>query len=268
MTDPEPHLPSLSSTAPLTALFSQCVVRVDCDGSFRGSGFFVTPTEVLTCAHVIHASDAVTVEWDGGGSAAVIVDKLPPLDSGDPRERFFPFPDVALLRVTDPADRQPCVLLEPALPATVSPAAVLRLAAWTADEYAPDSVVLTSATFEYEGPLLPDGGHLLKLKNGQVAHGFSGGPLLNMRTGGVCGLMDSTRDAQRAGRVRSAGHRVPRLAARAALPEPAVSRPRCTMAPGVQAGDRADRRAFGPLGRPASATAAAGGAAGGRRVTR
>ena len=198
MTDPEPHLPSLSSTAPLTALFSQCVVRVDCDGSFRGSGFFVTPTEILTCAHVIHASGAITVEWDGGGSAAVIVDKLPPLDSGDPRERFFPFPDVALLRVTDPADRQPCVLLEPALPATVSPAAVLRLAAWTADEYAPDSVVLTSATFEYEGPLLPDGGHLLKLKNGQVAHGFSGGPLLNMRTGGVCGLMDSTRDARSA----------------------------------------------------------------------
>lgn len=198
MTHPEPLPPGLPGAAPLTALLSECVVRVHCDGSFRGSGFFVTPAEVLTCAHVIHGGGAITVEWDGGGSAAAVAAKLPPLDRGDPRERFFPFPDVALLRVTGPADSQPCVLLEPAPPAEGPPADVLRLAAWTADEYAPDSVVLTSATFEYEGPLLPDQGQLLKLKNGQVAHGFSGGPLLNVRTGGVCGLVDSTRDARSA----------------------------------------------------------------------
>lgn len=190
--------PDLPWAAPHTALFSRCVIRVHCDGSFRGSGFFVTPTEILTCAHVVHGGGAITVEWDGGGTAAVIVEKLPPLGSGDSRERFFPFPDVALLRVTAPADRQPCVLLEPALPAEGPPADVLRLAAWTADEYDPDSVVLTSATFDYEGPLRPGGSQLLKLKNGQVAHGFSGGPLLNVRTGGVCGLVDSTRDARSA----------------------------------------------------------------------
>ncbi|HET9970989.1 MAG TPA: serine protease [Streptosporangiaceae bacterium] len=196
--DPDRLPPGLSGAAPFAALFSRCVVRVACGGTFRGSGFFVTPTEVLTCAHVIHGSSALTVEWDGGRSAAVIAAKLPPLANGDPRERFFPFPDVALLRVTDPPDGQPCALLEPGMPAQGPPADVLGLAAWTADEYAPDSVVLTSATFEYEGPLLPDGGYLLKLKNGQVAHGFSGGPLLNIRTGGVCGLVDSTRDSRSA----------------------------------------------------------------------
>jgi hypothetical protein len=106
---------------------------------------------------------------------------------------------VALLQVAEPPTGQPCVLLEPALPAHGVPADVLRLAAWTADEYAPGSVVLTSATFESEGPLFPDGNLVLKLKNGQVAHGFSGGPLVNMRTGGVCGLVDSTtRDAHSA----------------------------------------------------------------------
>jgi hypothetical protein len=196
--DPEPSAPGLSGTAPLIALLRQCVVRIDCDGSFRGSGFFVTPTELLTCAHVIHGADAISVAWEGGTSAAIVAEKLPPLDTGDPRERFFPFPDVALLRVADPADSQPCVLLDPAPPAETPHADVLRLAAWTADEYAPDSVVRTSATFEYEGPLLPDGGQLLKLKNGQVAHGFSGGPLLNIRTGGVSALVDSTRDARSA----------------------------------------------------------------------
>lgn len=188
MTDPEP----------LTALLSRCVVRVDGDGSFRGSGFFVTPTEILTCAHVVHGCDEISVAWDGGRSAAVIAEKLPPLDSGDPRERFFPFPDVALLQTADPADGQPCVQLDPALPAQGPPPDVLHLVAWTADEYAPGAVVRTSAAFEYEGPLLPGGNQLMKLKNGQVAHGFSGGPLLNTHTGGVCGLVDSTRDARSA----------------------------------------------------------------------
>jgi hypothetical protein len=141
----------------------------------------------------------IDVAWDGGRSAAVVVRELPQLAAGDPREGFFPFPDVALLRLVGPVDdEQPCVLLESALPALGAPADVLRLAAWTADEYAPDSVVLTSATFDAEGPLFPDGDLLLKLKNGQVAHGFSGGPLLNTRTGGVCGLVDSTRDARSA----------------------------------------------------------------------
>lgn len=198
MTHPQPRPFSLPDAAPLAVLLSRCVVRVDCDGDFRGSGFFVTPTEVLTCAHVVHGAGAISVAWDGGRSAAVIAHKVPQLDAGDPRERFFPFPDVALLRVANPAEGQPCVLAEPALPAVGLSADILRLAAWTADEYAPDSVVLTSATFESEGPLFPDGNLLLKLKNGQVAHGFSGGPLVNMRTGGVCGLVDSTRDARSA----------------------------------------------------------------------
>ena len=196
MTQPQPRPFDLSDAAPLAALLSRCVVRVDCDGDFRGSGFFVTPTEVLTCAHVVHGAEAITVAWQDGRSAAVIVHEVPRLDAGDPRERFFPFPDVALLRVANPAAGQLCVLLEPALPAIGTSADILRLAAWTADEYAPDAVVLTSATFEPEGPLFPDGNLLLKLKNGQVAHGFSGGPLVNVRTGGVCGLVDSTRDAR------------------------------------------------------------------------
>jgi len=198
VTPPESGPLGLSDAAPLAALLSRCVVRIDCDGVFRGSGFFVTPAEVLTCAHVVHGATAISVAWDAGRSAAVIVEKLPRLDIGDARERFFPFPDVALLRLANPAGGQPCVLLEPTLPAAGAAADVLRLAAWTADEYAPDSVVLTSATFESEGPLFPDGDLLLKLKNGQVARGFSGGPLLNMRTGGVCGLVDSTRNARSA----------------------------------------------------------------------
>ena len=61
MTSPRPVPASPSGAAPLVALLTRCVARVDCDGGFRGSGFFVTPTEVLTCAHVIHGGGAVSV---------------------------------------------------------------------------------------------------------------------------------------------------------------------------------------------------------------
>lgn len=58
------------------------------------------------------------------------------------------------------------------------------------------TAVRTAATFGFEGELRTDRGRLLKLKRGQVAHGFSGAPLLNLRSAGVCALVDSTRDAR------------------------------------------------------------------------
>jgi len=67
MTQPHPRPFNLPDAAPLAALLSRCVVRVDCDGDFRGSGFFVTPTEVLTCAHVVHGAGAISVTWLEGG---------------------------------------------------------------------------------------------------------------------------------------------------------------------------------------------------------
>jgi hypothetical protein len=48
-----------------------------------------------------------------------------------------------------------------------------------------------SATFESEGEA--DEQKLLKLKGGEVRHGLSGAPILNLRTGGVCGLVKLTR---------------------------------------------------------------------------
>jgi hypothetical protein len=50
-----------------------------------------------------------------------------------------------------------------------------------------------SATFTYEGPT-DEQQTLLKLKAGQARPGLSGAPLLNLRTGGVCGIVKSTRD--------------------------------------------------------------------------
>lgn len=193
MPRPEDFLPG---PMPLHSLLARCVVRLDGDGEFRGTGFFVAPGEILTCAHVVHRCTTITATWEGGSSSAMVVAALPDLPGDDRRAQFYPYPDVAVLRLDEPPPGCPCVRLDAAAPAVGPPADVLMTIAWTMDEYRPETAELTTATFEYEGPLRPTGELLLKLKNGQVAHGFSGGPLVNLRTGGVCAAVDSTRDSR------------------------------------------------------------------------
>jgi hypothetical protein len=84
---------------PLIALFRQCVVRVDDEAeSFRGTGFFVTPGLVLTCAHVVHGVGGLQVRWQDRSASATVVRAVPPLESVSyPAD--YPLPDLAVLEV-------------------------------------------------------------------------------------------------------------------------------------------------------------------------
>jgi trypsin-like peptidase len=199
---------------PLVSLLHQCVVRIDRDGEFSGTGFFVAPREVLTCAHVVHGGSEIAAGWACGSSAVTAVDPVPKLEIGDPKEQFYPFPDVALLRLAQPPETHPCVQFDTAEPVAGPPASALRLAAWTIDAYAPDTAVLTSATVEVEGRLELDSNRLMKLRDGQIVRGFSGAPLLNPQTGAVCGHVESSRDL----RSDLGGYGVPLAAVLDALP--------------------------------------------------
>lgn len=179
---------------PLLALLGRCTVRIDVGETFRGTGFFVAPGEVLTCAHVIHSTTSLTVGWsDGDTCSAAVVTALPALEPGDPAANFHPLPDVALLRLENAPVDHPCVHLQILEPVAGLRPDALHLAAYTKGEHAADTVVATNAGLLYEGPLDEDGWRLLKFKGGQVVGGFSGGPLLNLRTGAVCGVADSSR---------------------------------------------------------------------------
>ncbi|ONK09548.1 putative ATPase [Streptomyces sp. MP131-18] len=57
-----------------------------------------------------------------------------------------------------------------------------------------DAAEVEPVTFTYEG-VHGVGDGLLKLGGGQAVPGMSGGPLLNLRTMGVCGVLKTTRDA-------------------------------------------------------------------------
>jgi hypothetical protein len=143
-------------------------------GASQGTGFFVAPGRILTCAHVVedmHDKAApIDIEWDGKPYPATILDY-----------RAKPYPDLALLQVK-PGDH-PCVYLNGA----IEVGDTLYSYGYT-DEY-PDG---DSVTAKYEGP---SGGasSLLKFKEGQVRPGLSGSPLLNQRTGAVCGIVKRTR---------------------------------------------------------------------------
>src|SRR5690242_13286386 len=180
MTEPQP-IPD-----PLLELLAECVVRVDVDGDFAGTGFYVAPGEVLTCAHVVHGGKPITI---GDGLRAYPGTKLLPPDDAQAR-RFYPQPDAVLLRVPGAPAGHPCVRLADQQPAVTDP---LHLRAWIKSEHARGQVAQSGAALVMESVFDEDGCTLYKLRDGQVIKGFSGGPLLNLRTGTVCALIEATR---------------------------------------------------------------------------
>ena len=163
---------------PLYDLLLACTVRLRAAGR-NGTGFFVAPGLVLTCAHVVNVDQPAQVihaEVRGRTLPASLVER-----------RADPYPDVALLRV-EPT-HHPYVQLDP----DVQPHDDVFCFGYPRDYSGGDSVLAV-----YEGPAYVDTDKacpMLKLGGGQVVAGLSGAPVLNLRTKGVCGVVKSTRDA-------------------------------------------------------------------------
>lgn len=189
MTDPVAPTARDGDPNPLIALLRQCMVRIDDNtGRFRGTGFFVAPGWVLTCAHVVHGPRGLMVRWQDHAVSATAAQAAPPLESvADPEN--YPLPDLAILSVGQAPDwGQPCVRLAAAPPVLGK---ALYLAGYTIEHGR--NAASTGATTEFESPLTEDGHELYKLKRGQVLAGFSGSPLLDLRTGLIVGIIESTR---------------------------------------------------------------------------
>jgi hypothetical protein len=113
----------------------------------------------------------VTVHWQHYTEQAQIVEYL-----------ASPYPDLALLRLS--SHTHPCVYLCEDIQLGDN---------LYSFGYSDVSLAGDSVTLEYEGPS-GAGQPLFKLKEGQVRPGVSGAPLLNLRTGGVCGVVRISRD--------------------------------------------------------------------------
>jgi DNA polymerase III delta prime subunit len=157
----------------------RCTVRLTLPGGRdQGTGFFVAPGLVLTCAHVVEGPDkAVDVHWTGGTiPGRVIPDYFRPENI-----------DLALLRVE--LDDHPCVLLHE--PYTLRDEMVAF--GYPLNSTKCEAVTVACEDWKRDQGVSPDPPDL-KFKQGQVQPGLSGAPLLNLQTGGICGVVHKTRD--------------------------------------------------------------------------
>lgn len=152
------------------SLLPGCTARILINGELNGTGFFVTPSDVVTCEHVVYDIAAVQIE--------------------DLRRAPHPVREIVVDKEVDLA----WIKLEHADPEI--PVALLGEIFSPGDELFsfgyPGGTKGEPATFETEG-WTGDDPRRIKFKGGQVKLGASGSPLLNGRTGAVCAILGSTR---------------------------------------------------------------------------
>jgi tetratricopeptide (TPR) repeat protein len=159
-------------------LLQQCTVKLSIPGQQGwGTGFFVAPGLILTCAHVVKALVApnrVRVRWQQqlDFAEAELAQRVPELD-------------LALLQFTPRDIDLPCVYLDE----------VLRVGQdlyffGYPDEDFEHGCPVTGSCEGFTGDASP----LIKFKQAQVRPGMSGSALLNRQTQKICGMVKFTRN--------------------------------------------------------------------------
>ncbi|MEO0352162.1 MAG: tetratricopeptide repeat protein, partial [Cyanobacteria bacterium P01_A01_bin.15] len=155
-------------------LLQQCTVKLSVLETGKvGTGFFVAPGCILTCRHVVQ----------GGQTCSVRYGETKHFAMAEVVERWANL-DMALLAF-ETTENLPCVMLDGAL----QPGDDLFLFGYPERDFPNGCPVTTS----HEG-ITPGPPREIKFKAGQITPGMSGSPLLNQRTGKVCGMVTFTRD--------------------------------------------------------------------------
>lgn len=164
----------------LDELLKLCTVKLTFSSrSDYATGFFVTPSLILTCSHFLNDSltNLKQIQWEQKeifGTATI--------------EKVSPECDLALLRSIEPLYTQiPCVYLDDKDVYKGSQVALFG--------YSEDFSKGAPGTYLCEG-FTGDNPPLIKFKLGQVSPGMSGSPLLNCDTQKVCGVTKFTLDSR------------------------------------------------------------------------
>ena len=179
----------MPSRTNLLELLKRCTVRLSAK-AWQGTGFFVQPQWIVTCAHVMRSqapeSTDFTIQWEGKNLTGRLVKRFPDPVTEDP------YPDVAFIRIEDIGQElnHPWVIMD------------VSDDSWGLHDslYAfgyPQGRAWESLTAEVDGITAYVGeedDQLLRFKYSQVKAGLSGSPILNERTLKVCGMIKRTRD--------------------------------------------------------------------------
>jgi hypothetical protein len=174
---------------------------LDEPGTFLGSGYFVAPSWVLTCAHVACGGEGgeVVVVYEpapGRGMSAVsghVAAALPEGAGSLPGN--WPAPDLALVRLSEPVDHE-CVYLSERPAAYFGEGKVLY-AGWSVVD---GRLSMLDGTLTVQGTL---GGWTtdvqMRLGDNDLPDGVSGGPVIDPERGEVIGVLKSRSQHARGG---------------------------------------------------------------------
>jgi hypothetical protein len=172
-----------------------CVVRLEADGG-DGSGVWIAPGVVLTCAHVVDDPDGDVTVWWSNRKLAGAVQVMRQTEAAEEVEDddLWPYPDLALVVVRETVEH-PCVwLAEPSPSLDSRLIAMGYTTAWSAD---PQLCATRGSCRGWHGPA---SGRLWRFVGDEFHEGMSGGPVLDLGTGAVTCLIKATRgDASASG---------------------------------------------------------------------
>ncbi|MFB7373790.1 trypsin-like peptidase domain-containing protein [Streptomyces sp. NPDC056222] len=154
---------------------------------YWGTGFFIAPGWVLTCAHVVakgggavwRGERAVGIVWDGGVTTGEVALASPRPAVPEQELDRWDFPDLALVRVPDVQDVS-CVRLSERMPVIAEPIQV-SLHGWSRET---GRLGIRDAVGEIHGV----DGEALLLRGTQPVKGLSGGPVVDLDRAAVIGL--------------------------------------------------------------------------------
>jgi len=173
----------IESNTTLDELLEQSTVKLNIPGKAGwGTGFFVAPGKILTCAHVVK---------DAGGQPVQVNWANQPVTLEATVTGVFSDPyDLALLELKQPISGHPCVYLDntPKTDRAIQSGDELYTYGYP-DDFS-NGAPVTGLCEGVTGDQPP----VIKFKAGQVRPGLSGSPLLNRRTQKVCGIVKFTRD--------------------------------------------------------------------------
>jgi tetratricopeptide (TPR) repeat protein len=169
-------MPKLSTDTDTDELLRLCTVELTTTKNDRGTGFFVAPGKIITCAHVVNKTQAneIKIRW---GEHNITASNL-----SLPKDENI---DLVILDILiGETDCYPCVYLG----AEANSYDKLYSYGYPTPAHDGDSMGCTCTG-------LSDAGRILTLTGHDIRPGFSGAPLLNKNTKKVCGIVIQERQA-------------------------------------------------------------------------
>lgn len=179
----------LATSRQLKDLARECTVKIPANGVAGGSGFFVAPGIIVSCAHVVAmeggTAKTVKIEWHEARHTGQVTAVPPNHESND----LWPYPDLCVIELDDPPPEHPWADLGAI---DYRRSRELYLAGYN-DVYSPGTARCGAKHGWLDEFQEIAGGEALQIRDCEMAPGMSGGPVLQVHSGVVCGIAKTSR---------------------------------------------------------------------------